>query len=469
MGDPNTMRRLPPIIAIALAFALAAPAPWTDWPQWSAARADDDDGGDDSDGGGDDGGGDDSDGDDDDGGGDDDDDDDDDGGRGRGRGRGGDDDARRGPLGFFDRLLGGASSDNDPLERVSNEILGVGLTQAQRAALTARGFGVIATRRLGGLGFTLDRLRVPAGLSLDDGLAAARAAAPGATFDFNHLYRGGGATCDPAACWGAELVRVAAAPPDACARGAAIAIVDTPVDMLHPALAGAVVVRRSFVPQGVEPAAPDHGTAVAALLVGRPAPGAPPLAPGARLLAAEAFALRDGEARADAAAVAAGLDWAAAERARVVGLSLAGPPNLVLAAAVAAAATRLNVVAAAGNDGPRADPAYPAAYPGAVAVAAVDARKRSWRGGNRGDYVEVAAPGVGVVSAGPDGGVRAWTGTSFAVPFAMAALLRARAETGGDLEAARALLARGAEDLGAPGRDPDTGHGLARAPGARCR
>jgi subtilisin family serine protease len=286
--------------------------------------------------------------------------------------------------------------------------------------------------------------------------------------DVNHLYRSNGAPCAGEACWGATLVRLSAPAADACARGAPVAIVDTAVDPTHPTLKGAAIAARSFLPEGVDPAPADHGTAVAALLVGRVAPGAPPLAPGAKLLAAEAFALRDGRLRADAAAVVRALDWTVGARARVVGLSLAGPGNAVLERAVAAAGRRASLVAAAGNDGPRAGPAYPAAYPAVIAVAALDSRKRVWRGGNRGAYVEIAAPGVDVVSAAPGGGTTAWTGTSFAVPFAVAAVMRARAEAGGDPEAARALLARSAEDIGAPGRDDASGHGLARAPGARC-
>jgi hypothetical protein len=50
----------------------------------------------------------------------------------------------------------------------------------------------------------------------------------------------------------------------------------------------------------------------------------------------------------------------------------------------------------------------------------------------------------------------------------MAAMLRARAATGGDPEAARRLLADTAEDLGPAGRDDRHGHGLVRAPTDRC-
>jgi subtilisin family serine protease len=238
------------------------------------------------------------------------------------------------------------------------------------------------------------------------------------------------------------------------------------VDERHPALRGANVRQRSFLPDGLRPAPRDHGTAIAALLVGRV--GAGPLAPGAGLLAAEAFGMRDGEPWADAVSILRSLDWAIAGGARVVGLSLAGADNAALAFGVRAASRRANLLAAAGNDGPRARPAYPAAYPEVMAVSAVDKRKRAWRGANRGGYVEIAAPGVDVVSAAPGGGATEWTGTSFAVPYAMAAMLSARAETRGNAAAARRLLTSRAEDLGPRGRDDAHGFGLARAPDPRC-
>lgn len=367
---------------------------------------------------------------------------------------------------LFDRLLGPAVVEGGDV--VAREIIALGLSNADLAALARLGFTRVGSNALGAFGETLHRLRVPEEISLPDALAAARAAAPGAALDFNHLYPTGGDACAGSSCWSATLVRLADYRPDACGRGAPIAVSDTRVDARHPALKGATISQRRFLPDGLTAAPPDHGTAVAALLVGRVAAGAPPLAPGARLLVAEVFGVRDGTSRADAAAVVRGLDWAVASRARVIGLSLAGARNVLLDRALTLAARQANLVAAAGNEGARAGPVWPAAHPDVIAVVAVDARKRAWRGGNRGEHVELAAPGVDVLSASPGGGVTGWTGTSFAVPFAVAAVLRARAETGGDPVAARALLVRTAEDLGARGRDDVTGNGLVRAPGNRC-
>ena len=58
---------------------------------------------------------------------------------------------------------------------------------------------------------------------------------------------------------------------------------------------------------------------------------------------------------------------------RVINLSLSGPANAVLQNAIAAArAEGIVIIATAGNNGAGAEPAYPAASPGVIAVTAVD-------------------------------------------------------------------------------------------------
>ena len=255
-----------------------------------------------------------------------------------------------------------------------------------------------------------------------------------------------------------------AAPAGGCAASGTIAIIDTLVDKRHPALRGANLRVRDFIGVKAKAASAGHGTAVATLLVGQ---GPAPLAPSAKILAAGAFREVDGAARADVVALLRALDWAASQGAEIVLMSLEGPANSALELGVRAVGRGANVVAAAGNGGPRGGPHYPGAYPEVIAVAAVDHRMRPYRGGSRGAYVELAAPGVEILSAGADGGFERWTGTSFAAPYVAAALLRARRETGGDAASARKLLARTSIDLGAAGRDPIFGHGLLQAPDCR--
>ena len=122
------------------------------------------------------------------------------------------------------------------------------------------------------------------------------------------------------------------------------------------------------------------------------------------------------------------------------------------------------LVAAAGNDGPQAPEAYPAAYPEVIAVTATDVDDKSLAVANRGSYVAVAAPGVDIFVAAPNGGYDYSTGTSVAAAHVsgLAALLIER-NPGLTPDAIRAILVRTARDLGPPGRDDEFGAGLVNA------
>ena len=117
-----------------------------------------------------------------------------------------------------------------------------------------------------------------------------------------------------------------------------------------------------------------------------------------------------------------------------------------------------------GNDGPAAPPLYPAAYPGVIAVTAVDRQGRVLVEAGRGEHVAFAAPGI-VELPGPDGTTRTWRGTSLAAPVVAAALaLRLRQPDPAAAQAAVAQLARNALDAGEPGRDRIYGHGIVGLP-----
>jgi subtilisin family serine protease len=129
------------------------------------------------------------------------------------------------------------------------------------------------------------------------------------------------------------------------------------------------------------------------------------------------------------------------------------------------AARNLPVVAAAGNGGPGAAPAYPAAYPSVLAVTAVDQRLRLYRYANRGDYLQLAAPGVDIwtPTAGGSGDYR--QGTSFATPYVTAVVVGLLSRERLPLATLTQRLANNARDLGAPGRDPLYGWGLVQGGG----
>jgi hypothetical protein len=155
--------------------------------------------------------------------------------------------------------------------------------------------------------------------------------------------------------------------------------------------------------------------------------------------------------------VAQALAWMVQNRVPVVNVSLVGPRNALVEAAVRRAAGRgVLIVAAVGNDGPAAPPLYPASYPAVVGVTAVNARGRALPEAARGPQVDFSAPGADMAAAGPGQGYVSVRGASFAAPL-VAGLLARRHGRGRD--AVEALSAE-ARDMGARGPDPVYGRGL---------
>jgi subtilisin family serine protease len=175
-------------------------------------------------------------------------------------------------------------------------------------------------------------------------------------------------------------------------------------------------------------------------------------APGTRLVVADVYG-RD-PAGGNARALASALGWMAQRQVPVVAVSLVGPENALVRRAVAQAQARgVHVVAAVGNDGAAAPPAYPASYPGVVAVTGVDARNRALIEAGRALHLDYAAPGADMVAAAVPGGTRAVRGTSFAVPFVAARMWSAIAA------GRRPIPTLDAEALDLPPRGPDRRHG----------
>ena len=224
-----------------------------------------------------------------------------------------------------------------------------------------------------------------------------------------------------------------------------------------PTFAGRKLHQRSFLELGRPAADPAHGTAIAALLVGATDPAHPSaggLLPDADLYAAAVFERQGGQSQASALAIASALNWMVQNRVVLVNISLAGDNNALMALAVHRASARGTIlVAAAGNAGPDAPPAYPGALPEVIAVTAVDQNGAVFPQANRGDYIAFAAPGVRIWVTGPDGQGRFETGTSFAAPFALGAAAL-EVMQGAPTEALRRRLAARARRSAAVGIPP---------------
>lgn len=347
------------------------------------------------------------------------------------------------------------------------EILAIDATQAVLNQARSLGFTIGRTESLSQLNLRITRLRTPANQSPPQSLRRLQRRIPKGDFVLNHVYRTAARPCPENRCYGSSLIGWDQAAGN-CGRGAKLGMVDTAVNGKTPALAGQQVTTRSFADDG-RASSPTHGTAVAALLVGAPDSGFPGLLPDAALYAADTFIGSAPDAlRTNALLLSQGLDWLLAQQASVVNASLTGPDNRLLRLAIDRLSQRnIPVVAAAGNGGPNAPPAFPAAYPQVVAVTAVDQVLRPYRLANRGTYLTVAAPGVRIWTPGPRGGQYS-DGTSFATPYvtAAAALLRHQQPHLTPAQLTQQLQGN-ARDLGAPGKDPVFGWGLLQSL-ARC-
>lgn len=292
---------------------------------------------------------------------------------------------------------------------VRAQILAWSPSAAGLEAARQAGLQVLGEERFEELGQSLVVLGVPAGSATAALLERLRALDPEGHYDFNHVYTGSGAA--PAA----EIPR--AAMPSSTAGSPAsevrVGLVDSGIDTGHRALRDARI--RPWGCDGV--AHPDaHGTAVAALIIGRDERFRGAVA-GAQLFAADIYCASPSGG--SAGQIAAALGWLAREQVGVINLSLVGPPNQALERMVAAMVARGHLlVAAVGNDGPAAPPLYPASYPGVVGVTGVDRRGRPLPEAARGPQVLFAAPGNNMASASPgEPPYRPVRGTSFAAPI----------------------------------------------------
>lgn len=266
--------------------------------------------------------------------------------------------------------------------------------------------------------------------------------------------------------WAPQALRLPQAHAVTTGAGVRVAVLDTGIELSHPAFAGRLARRadgsllgRDFVDDDADPsevgstadAGFGHGTHVAGLVT--------LAAPSATIMPVRVL---DRQGRSNAWVLAEALAWAidpdgdpnTDDGAHVVNLSLGGTePTRLLRMAVALAECKFDddddddvsapdgddydhpgfdddrqrcgvsrgvtVIAAAGNAGNDQERLYPAAegVDGSVAVTATNAQRRLAGFSNSGDWIDLAAPGELVISAVPGGAWGTWSGTSMAAPL----------------------------------------------------
>ena len=257
--------------------------------------------------------------------------------------------------------------------------------------------------------------------------------------------------------WGIERIAV----PAAWSIGGSfapvlVAVLDTGIASDAP-FAHRVVANIDFSGEGTTEDGHGHGTHMAGTIVA--------IAPNANLLNVK---VADKRGRCETADVARALRWAADSGAQIINVSLEVAPSEELGRAVEYAWERgALVVAAAGNSGSTA-PAFPAAYPLALAVAGTNQSDGLAVLSNHGGWVDIAAPGHKVHAELPGGEFGYETGTSPAAAHVsgVAALLHGIAvDTSGDgalNDEVRTALVATADPLETTG----TGSGIVNAAAA---
>lgn len=244
-----------------------------------------------------------------------------------------------------------------------------------------------------------------------------------------------------------------------CSAPLSIGIVDTAIDIRHPAFKGKAIIRKSFVDSQLTPPK-AHGTAVSALLVSSSSE-LPALLPKAKLFAAEVFyGQSDFTQGANLFSLVSGINWLLSQPISVINMSLAGPDNAVLSKVIdSALAKGVIIVVAVGNEGPHSPPLYPAAYKNVIGVTAIDSKSKLYRWANRGDHVDLSALGVSVKTARLSGDFGYESGTSMAAPVVSAYAACAKQKSLQKNKDYWAILIEKVTDLGKKGHDPLYGYG----------
>lgn len=295
---------------------------------------------------------------------------------------------------------------------VRGEVLMLDPDEAALDTARRQGYNVIEQGALEGLDVRFARLEVPSGASLAKSVEDLRKTLPGREISADQLHfpSGGTPTQDGKAVSGA------------LPRGGTVGVIDGGIGG-----STRLASQRGFAAGA--PKTSDHASAIASLLTG---------AGTARIYGADVYGADP--AGGNALAIARALGWMQAQGVPVVSISLVGPSNPLLARAVASAQSKgMTVVAAVGNDGAAAPPAFPASYPGVIAVTGVDGSGRVLIEAGRASHLDYAAPGADMSALVPGKGRQSLRGTSYAAPLVASRIAARRALVRSAAEALKAV------------------------------
>jgi hypothetical protein len=302
--------------------------------------------------------------------------------------------------------------DDDHQPAVRGEVLLLDPDPAALEIARSKGYAVLAQAEIEALGLAYARLGTPEGMPLAKAVRDLRKALPGREISADQLHFPSGAALQPGGAGKAE----------ALPHGGTVGVIDGGI-----AGSSRLAAQRGFASGA--PKASDHAAAIASLLAG---------AGTARIYGADVYG--SDPAGGSALAIARALGWMQGQGVPVVSISLVGPSNPLLARAVAGAQGKgMVIVAAVGNDGAAAPPAFPASYPGVVAVTGVDRAGRVLIEAGQAAHLDYAAPGADISALVPGRGRVSLRGTSYAAPLAAARIAAWQARLGSGAKALKAV------------------------------
>ncbi len=290
--------------------------------------------------------------------------------------------------------------------------------------------------------------------------------------------------------WGLQKIQMESAWDTARGTGVLAAVIDTGIDYTHPDLAANVWVNPGEVPgngldddangciddvHGCDFAYADgdpmdiqsHGTHVAGT-IGAIAntQGVIGVAPEATLMAAKGLNDFGSGTFAD---LAAAINYAALNGADILnnswGCAFGCLPDPTMQAAIQNAYNLGAVIVfAAGNDNDNVDDNFPQNLPETIVVSAFTQTDQKAGFSNYGSRLDVAAPGVAILSTLPGLSYGQLSGTSMACPHVVGVgALLIQLHPNWTIEEIREALRESADDVGPPGVDLESGHGRINA------
>lgn len=295
--------------------------------------------------------------------------------------------------------------------------------------------------------------------------------------DFNYRNQGGRVQTSQATlsrtetggsfgkAWGLSKIEADRAWRKTLGGGGEIAVVDSGIDANHADLSSNIVAQRDFVNNdSVAEDTIGHGTHVAGIAAasnnGQPGIG---VCPSCGIIAAK---VTGDDGLAYDSTIAEAIVWSADQGADAINVSISsGVRSKTVQRAVQYAWKKDAIVlAAAGNESAKI-PSYPASFGRAMSVSSTDEKDALRPTSNYGPWVDVAAPGQGIVSTAPGNNYTYLDGTSMSTAFVtgLAGLLVSQGMTAPEI---RDQIEATADDIGKPGRDWSFGEGRVNAASA---